>query len=324
MLQENKADPFPGLPVDYPAAPQGNSMEPPRSLEIPKDVESHGIPVVTTTPSRKWIYSGAIIAVIAIIIFAFVVLNSTSSVSPLADSHINANPYPAIQSPAPAPSQQERWISALIKKSVLNPGDTARIEGTVTGSNDPVSFSVITVEDFNAENFNRPYLTDSVTPSSDGTFTAGFPVDSRSIPPGYYIIFLKLPTGEWTKLPLLVEAKGISYVQNSSNVLIAGVHEGYFKYDDSDHQREYPFSITVNQTDSIITGTIWESEEWAFGPSTFKGSVTGTTIKFIKTYNRGNYQVTCKGMYYPDTGQISGTWINDDLETGTFTINLTE
>jgi len=284
-------------------------------------LETPQVPISTINPTRKWYYLGTIIAVVVIIIFAVVILNGSSSALSTSDSRISGNAYPDTQPSTNTQFQQEKGISATIKKSVITPGDLVMIEGVVSGDNGPVSLSVFTLEDVKAGDFSRPRLADSFTPASDGKYSINFPIDSQKILPGSYVIILKLTTGEWTKLQFLFGAKEVNYVPNSSTPLIAGTYQGYYNYDNS-NSRTIDFTITVNQTDSIITGTIWESDDWGYGPSTFKGSVTGTSIKFIKTYNRGNYQVTYKGMYYPDTGQISGSWINDDGYTGTFTIYL--
>jgi hypothetical protein len=314
MLQDNTSDSFPSPSMDYMEDEQNGGYA---ALETPQ------VPISTINPTRKWYYLGTIIAVVVIIIFAIVILNGSSSASLISDSRISGNAYPDIQPSTKSQFQQERGISATIKKSVITPGDLIMIEGVVSGDNGPVSLSVFTLEDVKAGDFSRPLLADNFTPASDGKYSINFPINSQNILPGSYVIILKLTTGEWTKLQFLFGAKEVNYVPNSSTPLIAGTYQGYYDYDNS-NSRTIDFTITVNQTDSLITGTIWESDDWGYGPSTFKGSVTGTNIKFIKTYNRGNYQVTCKGIYYPDKREISGTWINDDGNTGTFAIFLDE
>jgi len=113
------------------------------------------------------------------------------------------------QSAANTPMQIDRLVSATIKNFILNPGDIVSVEGTVYGSTDPVSYSVFTIEDVKASNFDRPLLTASVVPALDGTYTFQFPINSQNVPVGSYVIIIKLLTGEMTKLQFLVEAKGV-------------------------------------------------------------------------------------------------------------------
>jgi hypothetical protein len=115
----------------------------------------------------------------------------------------------ATQSVADTPMQIDRQITASIKHFILNPGDTISVEGTVYGSTDPVSYSVYTLEDAMAKNFNSPLLTGSVAPASDGTYTFQFSINSQNVPVGSYFIIIKLSTGETTKLQFLVEAKDV-------------------------------------------------------------------------------------------------------------------
>ncbi len=115
----------------------------------------------------------------------------------------------ATQSVTNTPMQIDHLISAKIKNFILNPGDIVSVEGTEYGSTDPVSYSVFTFEDVKANNFDRPLLTASVEPALDGTYTFQFPINSQNVPVGSYVIFIKLLTGETTKLLFLVEAKGV-------------------------------------------------------------------------------------------------------------------
>jgi len=67
MLQEYKSDSFPSVAGDSPATQQKVAKETPKLPEIQTAFEAPRIPVTTTTTSRKWIYIGAIIAVVVII-----------------------------------------------------------------------------------------------------------------------------------------------------------------------------------------------------------------------------------------------------------------
>jgi hypothetical protein len=117
-----------------------------------------------------------------------------------------STPIPSL-SGTPAP--QNRWVRATIKHFVLNPGDTVSVEGIVSGSTDPMSYSVFTLDDVKSENLQKPLLTDSVVPASDGSYQFSFPVNLQKIPVGSYVILIQLSTGETTKLQFLVEAKGV-------------------------------------------------------------------------------------------------------------------
>jgi len=176
---------------------------------------------------RKYFIIG-IVGIIAFVIIAAVffygILGPASLIS---NSQVSSNPYPTILSSTNTHSQQERWVSASIKKYILNPGDTVSVEGVVSGTNDPVTLSVFTLEDTKANDFSRPLLTDSIAPASDGKYMFNFPINSQNIPLGSYVIILKLITGETTKLQFLVEAKGVDYVPNNSSVLISGTYQGY-------------------------------------------------------------------------------------------------
>jgi tetratricopeptide (TPR) repeat protein len=78
MLQEYKSDSFPNHSVDYPVARQTVGIEIPLSPEIHAAAHEPQIPVATTTPSRKWTYIGAIIAVVVILSLGVVLANSSS------------------------------------------------------------------------------------------------------------------------------------------------------------------------------------------------------------------------------------------------------
>jgi hypothetical protein len=147
---------------------------------------------------------GIFALVIIAAVFFYVTLGTASLIS---NSQVSSNPFPTTLSSTNTPSQQQRWISATIKKYILNPGDTVSIEGVVSGNNDPVILSVFTLEDTNVHDFSRPLLTDSIAPSSDGKYSFNFSINSQNIPLGSYVIILKLITGETTKLQFLVEAQ---------------------------------------------------------------------------------------------------------------------
>ena len=46
-------------------------------------------------------------------------------------------------------------------------------------------------------------------PASDSTFHYSYTINPDELPVEYYYIIIKLPTGEWTKLTIIVEAKGV-------------------------------------------------------------------------------------------------------------------
>jgi len=114
-----------------------------------------------------------------------------------------------ISSLSGTPAPQNRWVRATIKHFILNPGDTVRVEGTISGSTDPISYSVFTLDDVKSGNLQKPLLTDSVVPASDGSYQFSFLVNQQKIPVGSYVILIQLSTGETTKLQFLVEAKGV-------------------------------------------------------------------------------------------------------------------
>lgn len=105
---------------------------------------------------------------------------------------------------------QARWVGATIKHFIFNPWDTCSFEARAAGTTDPVTYSVITIDDAKAGNFQNTLLTgSSSSPASDGSYRFSFPVDPKIIPVGSYVILLKLSNGEITKLQFLVEAKGV-------------------------------------------------------------------------------------------------------------------
>jgi len=108
------------------------------------------------------------------------------------------------------PEQIDRWVSASEKKAIFNPGDAASIDGEISGSKGPVSISFFLYSDALAKDFSRPVKTASVMPASDSTFHYNYTINSLELPVESYVIIIKLPTGEWTKLQILVEAKGVN------------------------------------------------------------------------------------------------------------------
>lgn len=67
MLQENISDSFPGVAVDHTIVHQTVGKDIPVSPTISATHEAPPIPIVPASPSRKWIYIGAIIAVVVIL-----------------------------------------------------------------------------------------------------------------------------------------------------------------------------------------------------------------------------------------------------------------
>jgi hypothetical protein len=203
-LLENKSDSFPGPLIDYPATrlPVGETVI--RSTEDQILPATPRIPVARNPSSRHWIPIGAIVAIGLIIIIAGVFSNGSSAASPVLDNHVSVTPSPA--TPAPTPTyQQTRTVSATIKKFVLKAGDDVSFEGVVSGTTDPVTVTVYSLKDTSVIEFNQPLLSAIVTPSSDSTFKYSFSADPKYFPAGSYIIQIKLPTGEWTKLQFLVD-----------------------------------------------------------------------------------------------------------------------
>ena len=106
--------------------------------------------------------------------------------------------------------QIDRWVSAYPNKNLYNPGDAASIDGEIFGSSGPVSISFFRYNDALAKDFSKPVKTASVMPASDHKFHYSYTINTLELPVEYYVIIIKLPTGEWTKLPILIEAKGVN------------------------------------------------------------------------------------------------------------------
>ena len=115
----------------------------------------------------------------------------------------------ATPSLTPTPEQIDRWVSAIGKKALYYPGDTASIDGEISGGKGPVSISFFLNKDALGKDFSRPVKTASVMPASDNTFHYSFTINPNELPVEFYLIIIKLPTGEWTKLTIIVEAKGV-------------------------------------------------------------------------------------------------------------------
>lgn len=126
--------------------------------------------------------------------------------NPVQDSQVTK----ITQTPASTFVPQARWVGASIEHFVLNPWDTCSFEARAAGTTDPVTYSIVTIDDAKAGNFQNVLLTgSSSTPASDGSYRFSFPIDPKTTPVGSYVIFLKLSNGEITKLQFLVEAEGV-------------------------------------------------------------------------------------------------------------------
>jgi len=115
----------------------------------------------------------------------------------------------ATPSSTPTPEQIDRWVYASPNKNVYNTGDAASIDGEISGSKGPVSISFFLNSNALAKDFSRPKKTASVMPASDSTFHYSYTINPDELPVESYYIIIKLPTGEWTKLQIFVEAKGV-------------------------------------------------------------------------------------------------------------------
>lgn len=109
-------------------------------------------------------------------------------------------------------SGQDRWIEATLYRVVYNTGDMVTVEGRISGSNGPVSYSVHTVQDAMGNDFRRGLVTGRVMPA-DGAYSFSFVIQPATLPVGSYVIRTMLPTNEWTKVQFLVEARGVDCVQ---------------------------------------------------------------------------------------------------------------
>jgi hypothetical protein len=115
-----------------------------------------------------------------------------------------------------------------------------------------------------------------------------------------------------------------SSLSRISPVMFTGTYEGVFTYDNN--AAEYPFTISVQQSGSKLTGTIREQSKVpgsasGFLDSTLQGTVSGNSVNFVKTYKSDNRQVTYSGYYDPDEMMIVGRW-NYGGMTGNFAIDL--
>ena len=116
MLQEYKSDSFPSLSGDYPASQQTGGNDIPLSPEIQTALETPRIHVITTTPSRKWIYIGAIIGVVVIVSLALFLSNtyfSTLTYNPQGSSSPGNNPLNQKMMEASKLYQQKEYPQAI-------------------------------------------------------------------------------------------------------------------------------------------------------------------------------------------------------------------
>jgi hypothetical protein len=182
--------------------------------QIPRHEGDPPLPVTQRTPSWHWLPIGALVVIVLIIVIAGVPSYGSSVPLPVSDTPVRTTLVPALapratqslaaQTPI-ATYQQVRTVSATIKKFVLKEGDDVSVEGVVSGTRDPVILSVYSVNDASGIDFNHVLLSSIVTPSDDHTFRFRFLVDTKIFPAGSYVILMKLPTGESTKLQFLVD-----------------------------------------------------------------------------------------------------------------------
>jgi hypothetical protein len=104
---------------------------------------------------------------------------------------------------------------------------------------------------------------------------------------------------------------------------LAGTYQGFYQYDGT--TAKYPFTITLRQSGSTLSGSIRESISTSglntqYLDSTLQGTVSGNSVYFVKTYNSGMQKVTYNGIYSSGTKQISGRW-NVGSSGGSFVIN---
>lgn len=109
-----------------------------------------------------------------------------------------------------------------------------------------------------------------------------------------------------------------------SPVTFTGTYDGFFTYDNN--PAEFPFTISMQQSGSKLSGTIREQSIFSgtasgFSDSTLQGTVSGNSVNFVKTYTYNNHQVTYSGFYDPDTMTIIGRWDTGSM-TGSFVIYL--
>lgn len=130
-----------------------------------------------------------------------------------------------------------------------------------------------------------------------------------------------------SNLPATQSLYSVTYASTPSGitpVTFAGTYQGFFTYDNDAAQ--YPFTISMQQSGSKLTGTIREQSKVSgmasdFLDSTLQGTVSGNSVNFVKTYTSDNHQVTYSGYYDPGTTTIIGRW-NIGSITGSFSIYL--
>jgi len=89
--------------------------------------------------------------------------------------------------------------------------DVQNIHGQISGSNGPISIDLYTVQDFNANILSRPLLSDTIQPSSDGSYQYRFDIDPVRFTRGEYVAVVSLPTGQSARVTFLVkESQDIS------------------------------------------------------------------------------------------------------------------
>lgn len=108
--------------------------------------------------------------------------------------------------------QDDSWINATIDNDNMEVaiGDTCTINGFVSGTNGPITYSIYSYEDYVIKNdYNHPVITKSFSPSADGSYKLDIRIDPNIFPVGFYVITLKIPNGQTTKLQFLVDARGV-------------------------------------------------------------------------------------------------------------------
>jgi hypothetical protein len=127
-----------------------------------------------------------------------------------------------------------------------------------------------------------------------------------------------------TVTPYLYYSTYSSSPSKNSPVTFTGTYDGFFTYDNNPAQ--FPFTISMQQSGSKLSGTIREQSIFSgtssvFSDSTLQGTVSGNSVNFVKTYISDNHQVTYSGSYDPVTMTIVGRWSAGGM-TGSFAIYL--
>ena len=94
---------------------------------------------------------------------------------------------------------------------------------------------------------------------------------------------------------------------------LTGLWHGLYSYGFALHGDHVNFVTTIDQAGETISGTIEEPGAL----SDFTGSVSGTAVRFTKTY-RGAHSVDYRGQLSTDVSEIEGLWRLPGGMTGPF------